>query len=43
VSRGTSNGNEGKDSLPWFVYAIPVGLLAFIVVYAIVASWIPAT
>jgi hypothetical protein len=43
VSRGRSNGNERKDRLPWFVYAIPVVLLALIVAYAIVASWIPAT
>jgi hypothetical protein len=43
VSRGTSNGSEREDRLPWFVYAIPIVLLAFIVVYAFVASWIPTT
>jgi hypothetical protein len=42
VSPGTSNRSE-RDRLPWFVYAIPIVLLAFIVVYAIVANWIPAT
>jgi hypothetical protein len=29
--------------MPWFVYAIPVVLFAIIAVYAIFASWIPAT
>jgi hypothetical protein len=34
---------NGSKRLPWFVYAIPILLLVLIVVYAIVASWTPAT
>jgi hypothetical protein len=35
--------DDRHDRLPWFVYAIPVLLLTLLVIYAIVASWIPAT
>jgi hypothetical protein len=38
-----AEGPNGSKPLPWFVYAIPVTLLVLIVVYAIVAGWIPAT
>jgi hypothetical protein len=43
VPQGTGRRQEPGERLPWFVYAIPLVLLAFIVIYAIVASWIPAT
>jgi len=35
--------DQDLSRLPWFVYAIPIVLLAGIVIYAIVASWIPGT
>ncbi len=37
------NGRDAADRLPWFVYAIPIVLVAFIVIYVIVANWVPAT
>jgi hypothetical protein len=35
--------DKDPSRLPWFIYAIPVVLLAVVVIYAIVASWIPGT
>lgn len=35
--------DDRQARLPWFVYAIPIVLVALLVAYAIVASWIPGT
>jgi hypothetical protein len=43
VSPRIKNDSGRDDRLPWLVYAIPIVLLALLVVFAIVASWIPAT
>jgi hypothetical protein len=37
------HGDRDPSRLPWFIYAIPVVLLAVVVIYGIVASWIPGT
>ena len=37
------SGWDAADRLPWFVYAIPIVLVAFIVIFVIVGSWVPAT
>jgi hypothetical protein len=36
-------GDKDFSRLRLFVYAIPIVLLAVVVIYAIVASWIPGT